>query len=68
MDVVVQTSLVDMYAKTGPLDLASRVFKKMIFRNVISWSAMISGRAQNGFAGDALELLIEMQGFGFNRI
>lgn len=65
MDVVVQTSLVDMYAKTGHLDLASRVFKRMHYRNVVSWSAMISGCAQNGFAGDALELLIEMQSFGF---
>ncbi|XP_057484550.1 LOW QUALITY PROTEIN: putative pentatricopeptide repeat-containing protein At3g25060, mitochondrial [Actinidia eriantha] len=65
MDVVVQTSLVDMYAKTGYLDLASRVFKKMRYRNVISWSALISGCAQNGFAGDALELLIKMQSFGF---
>lgn len=65
MDVVVQTSLVDMYAKTGHLDLASRVLKRMHYRNVVSWSAMISGCAQNGFAGDALELLIEMQSFGF---
>ncbi|XP_052171314.1 putative pentatricopeptide repeat-containing protein At3g25060, mitochondrial [Diospyros lotus] len=65
MDVVVQTSLVDMYAKTGDLCLASRVFKKMDLRNVISWSAMISGCAQNGFAGNALELLIEMQSVGF---
>ena len=48
MDVVVQTSLVDMYAK-----------------NVISWGALISGFAQNGFAGNALDLLVEMQGCGY---
>ncbi|XP_059660154.1 putative pentatricopeptide repeat-containing protein At3g25060, mitochondrial [Cornus florida] len=64
MDVVVQTSLVDMYAKNGLLELASRVFRKMYYRNVISWSALISGYAQNGFAGNALELLVEMQSFG----
>ncbi|XAR60954.1 hypothetical protein NMG60_11034509 [Bertholletia excelsa] len=65
MDIVVQTSLVDMYAKTGYLDLAFRVFNRMQNRNIISWSALISGCAQNGFAGIALELLIEMQISGF---
>ncbi|KAK9282538.1 hypothetical protein L1049_005459 [Liquidambar formosana] len=64
-DVFVQTSLVDMYAKNGHLDLASRVFEKMPHKNVISWSALISGFAQNGFAQNALELLVEMQTFGF---
>ncbi|KAA8550610.1 hypothetical protein F0562_002294 [Nyssa sinensis] len=61
MDVVVQTSLVDMYAKSGHVELASRVFRKMSYRNVISWGVLISGYAQNGFAGNALELLVEMQ-------
>ncbi|GMP48571.1 hypothetical protein CsSME_00015877 [Camellia sinensis var. sinensis] len=65
MDVVFQTSLVDMYAKIGRLDLASRVFEKIRYKNVIPWSALISGYAQNGFAGNALELFIEMQSFGF---
>ncbi|XP_042485776.1 putative pentatricopeptide repeat-containing protein At3g25060, mitochondrial [Macadamia integrifolia] len=64
MDVVVQTSLVDMYAKNGLLNIASCVFEKMPYRNVISWSALISGFAQNGFAGDALKLLVDMQTFG----
>ncbi|XP_028100243.1 putative pentatricopeptide repeat-containing protein At3g25060, mitochondrial [Camellia sinensis] len=65
MDVVFQTSLVDVYAKIGRLDLASRVFEKIRYKNVIPWSALISGYAQNGFAGNALELFIEMQSFGF---
>ncbi|EOX93881.1 hypothetical protein QUC31_004334 [Theobroma cacao] len=65
MDVVVQTSLVDMYAKNGYLEYASRVFKKISSKNVISWGALISGYAQNGFARNALELLVEMQCYGF---
>ncbi|XP_057966070.1 putative pentatricopeptide repeat-containing protein At3g25060, mitochondrial [Malania oleifera] len=65
MDIVVQTSLVDMYAKNGYLELASLVFKKIRNKNVISWSALISGFAQNGFAGKALELLVGMQCSGF---
>ncbi|XP_022758703.1 putative pentatricopeptide repeat-containing protein At3g25060, mitochondrial [Durio zibethinus] len=65
MDVVVQTSLLDMYAKNGYLEYASRVLKKMPSMNNISWGALISGFAQNGFARNALELLVEMQGYGF---
>ena len=32
MDVIVQTSLVAMYAKNGHLKLACRVFKKMPYK------------------------------------
>lgn len=65
MDIVLQTSLVDMYAKIGELELASRVFGQMPFKNVISWSALISGYSQNGFVASALELFIEMQSSGY---
>lgn len=65
MDVIVQTSLVDMYAKIGELGFASCVFRNMGHKNVISWSALISGYAQNGLVRNALELLIEMQNAGF---
>ncbi|KAJ7961546.1 Pentatricopeptide repeat-containing protein [Quillaja saponaria] len=64
-DVVIQTSLVDMHAKNGLLELAFRVFKNMPLKNVISWSALISGLAHNGSTGIALELLVEMQDEGF---
>lgn len=37
LDVKVQTSLVDMYAKTGHLDLASHVFKNMSRINIVTW-------------------------------
>ncbi|PON59390.1 Tetratricopeptide-like helical domain containing protein [Trema orientale] len=65
MDVVLQTSLVDMYAKTGKLEFACRLFRKMVYKNVVSWDALISGYAQNGFPVNALEMLVEMQSCGF---
>lgn len=65
LTVIVQTSLVDMYAKSGHLNLAYQVFKKMSRKNVVSWAALISGSAQNGLPGNTLELLIEMQSCGF---
>ncbi|KAI3833646.1 hypothetical protein MKX03_022424 [Papaver bracteatum] len=65
MDVVVQTTLIDMYVKNGLLTVASSVFKKMSYRSVVSWGALMSGFAQNGFAGEAFESLIQMQSDGF---
>ncbi|KAF7815042.1 putative pentatricopeptide repeat-containing protein [Senna tora] len=65
MDVIIQTSLVDMYAKIGYLEHPFRVFSVMTHKNVISWGAMISGLAQNGFAGKALGLLVEVQSDGY---
>ncbi|KAI9152904.1 hypothetical protein LWI28_009485 [Acer negundo] len=62
-DVIVQTSLVDMHAKNGHMVLASHVFKDMSRKNVVSWGALISGFAQNGLVGNALEFLVEMQSF-----
>ncbi|XP_020106397.1 putative pentatricopeptide repeat-containing protein At3g25060, mitochondrial [Ananas comosus] len=64
LDVLVETSLVDMYAKNGFLDTALFIFNRMPYKNVVSWSALISGYAQNGLAGDALSMLIKMQDCG----
>ncbi|PKU82297.1 putative pentatricopeptide repeat-containing protein At3g25060, mitochondrial isoform X1 [Dendrobium catenatum] len=65
MDVVVETSLIDMYAKSGYLGLANVVFERMRNKNVVSWSSLISAYAQNGFANEALLMLVRMQDFGF---
>ncbi|KAL2933746.1 hypothetical protein RDABS01_016865 [Bienertia sinuspersici] len=64
IDVLIYTSLVDMYAKNGHLGLAYSMFCNIPQKNAVSWSALVSGYAQNGFAGEALELLIEMQRVG----
>ncbi|KAK1412660.1 hypothetical protein QVD17_34086 [Tagetes erecta] len=64
-DFVLQTSLIDMYAKTGNMELANKVFKSMQFKNMVACSALISGYAQNGLAGNAFDLVVEMQDFGF---
>ncbi|XP_050206955.1 putative pentatricopeptide repeat-containing protein At3g25060, mitochondrial [Mercurialis annua] len=65
MHNVLQTSLVYMYAKNGRLELALRVFEDIRNKSVVSWGALVSGFAQNGFTEKALALLIEMQSFGF---
>ncbi|RVW39203.1 Pentatricopeptide repeat-containing protein, chloroplastic [Vitis vinifera] len=43
LDGVLGTSLVDMYAKCGRIDLAWEVFEKMSNKEVSSWNAMIGG-------------------------
>ncbi|KAF8390504.1 hypothetical protein HHK36_025031 [Tetracentron sinense] len=55
------TSLVDMYAKCGRLDTARRLFDEMPRRDVVAWSAMISGCSQSGQCREALALFHEMQ-------
>ncbi|XP_057843710.2 pentatricopeptide repeat-containing protein At2g27610 isoform X3 [Cryptomeria japonica] len=47
-DVFVGTAVVDMYAKCGNIEIARQVFDEMPVRNVVSWTAMITGYAHNG--------------------
>lgn len=54
------TALVDMYAKSGGLEYARLVFERMADKNVWTWSAMIVGLAQYGFAEEALQLFSKM--------
>lgn len=61
----VENALIDMYAKCGSMDEASRVFSEMgSRRNVVSWSAMIGGYAINGDSDRALFLFSDMQNNG----
>ncbi|CAA2969532.1 pentatricopeptide repeat-containing At1g08070, chloroplastic-like [Olea europaea subsp. europaea] len=55
------TSLVDMYAKCGRVDIASGLFDKLCTKDVIAWSAMISGYSQANQCKEALSLFHEMQ-------
>lgn len=55
-NVSLQTSLIDMYAKCGCIEMAEQVFKSMNYRSVATWNAMISGLAMHGHAEKALGL------------
>ncbi|KAL2998153.1 hypothetical protein AAZX31_09G081700 [Glycine max] len=59
-DVVVESALVDLYAKCGSVDFAYRLFSRMEARNLITWNAMIGGFAQNGRGQEGVELFEEM--------
>ncbi|XP_030492722.2 pentatricopeptide repeat-containing protein At3g47530 [Cannabis sativa] len=55
-----RNSLVSMYSKCGCLEKAYEVFKGIPNKNVVSWSAMISGFAVNGYGKEAIDAFEEM--------
>ncbi|KAL2906785.1 hypothetical protein RDABS01_005495 [Bienertia sinuspersici] len=55
-NLIVCTSLVDMYGKSNDLVAARRVFDLMEERNVVSWTSMIAGYTQNAQGYEALWL------------
>ncbi|KAL5993054.1 hypothetical protein ACLOJK_013974 [Asimina triloba] len=63
-DVVVATSLVDMYAKYGFVDAAMKIFSEMVIKDLVSWNTMIMGFARNGRGVEALQIFIELCEWG----
>lgn len=53
-DTRADNMLLDMYAKCGRIEDCLKAFEEMEDRNVISWTAVISGLALNGFSHKAL--------------
>ncbi|KAI9121348.1 hypothetical protein K1719_008381 [Acacia pycnantha] len=56
MNIMVGTSLVNMYAKCGWISTALIVFKHMPRRNTVAWNAMLGGLAMHGQG----KVLVEM--------
>ncbi|KAM7271955.1 hypothetical protein ACFE04_031169 [Oxalis oulophora] len=60
----IQNSLISMYAKSGDINSASKIFNVTENPDVVSWSAMIHSNAQHGFAREALDLFELMNNRG----
>ncbi|KAK4752350.1 hypothetical protein SAY87_021148 [Trapa incisa] len=58
--VFVGSSLLDMYMKTGRLQLGCQVFDEMPLRNVVSWTAIITGLVRAGYCQEGLNYFSEM--------
>ncbi|CAN6439506.1 unnamed protein product [Victoria cruziana] len=56
LGVVLQTALVDMYAKCGCLKISRQVFDEMPERNLVTWNAMLAGYAQSRMSKETLSL------------
>ncbi|GMN67329.1 hypothetical protein TIFTF001_036388 [Ficus carica] len=60
-NVFVGSALVDMYCKCKSLKSAESVFKRMLCKNVVSWTAMVVGYGQNGYSEEAVRIFCDMQ-------
>ncbi|KAH7414690.1 hypothetical protein KP509_14G006100 [Ceratopteris richardii] len=60
-NVFVGNTLVDMYAKCGALALAREVLNSLRVKDVVSWTALLSGYVDHGLFEDALEGFEQMQ-------
>ncbi|XP_047949875.1 pentatricopeptide repeat-containing protein At5g19020, mitochondrial-like isoform X2 [Salvia hispanica] len=64
-DIPCWNALIAGLMRNGIVNEAARLFSIMPQRNVLSWSSMISGYAQNGKHRLAIEVFHEMVGKGF---
>ncbi|KAF2316297.1 hypothetical protein GH714_041638 [Hevea brasiliensis] len=56
MDLILDNSLISMYAKCGEIHSAYRIFSHMTSRDLISWNSMIMGFSHHGLANEALKV------------
>lgn len=63
-NVFIGTALVDFYAKCGDMDEAVKKFSRMQIRNVVSWTAVISGFVKKGDSVSAFKFFREMKKMG----
>ncbi|XP_057975203.1 pentatricopeptide repeat-containing protein At1g34160, partial [Malania oleifera] len=60
-DVLLQTTLLDVYAKASDLDAAHKVFEEMSVKDVAAWNALIAGLAHGSRPNEALALFQRMR-------
>ncbi|KZV23318.1 pentatricopeptide repeat-containing protein chloroplastic [Dorcoceras hygrometricum] len=58
--IILGGALVNMYSKCGDLNAARMVFRRMPFKDQVSWSSLISGFAQRGLIDEAFQLFRDM--------
>ncbi|KAG9456663.1 hypothetical protein H6P81_001171 [Aristolochia fimbriata] len=59
-DLAINTSLLDMYVKTGDTNSALRVFDGLGQKDVKTWTSMITGFGMHGHGKEALQLFKDM--------
>lgn len=63
-DLPINNALITMYSRCGAIVEARTIFEEMkLFKNVVTWNAMIGGYTSHGFAAEALELFKLMKSF-----
>ncbi|CAA7019940.1 unnamed protein product [Microthlaspi erraticum] len=54
-------TLIDMYAKSGSIHDARKIFDRLAKRDVVSWNSLLTALAQHGLGKEALYLFEEMR-------
>ncbi|KAA8537256.1 hypothetical protein F0562_027057 [Nyssa sinensis] len=62
--LVIQNTILNMYAKCGSLVEARKVFDEMPTKDMVTWTALITGYSQNDRPQDALVLFPQMLRLG----
>lgn len=60
-EISVGNALVTSYFKCGRFNSGKKVFVEMLYKNVITWTAVISGLSQNQFYEESLEIFRDMR-------
>lgn len=63
-NLVIQTALVDFYAKTGRIAKARLVLDRISQPDLVTWNALISGYSLNRFDKEAFEVLRQIRVMG----
>ncbi|THF98442.1 hypothetical protein TEA_029533 [Camellia sinensis var. sinensis] len=56
----VGNTILDMYAKSGSIEDAKKVFNRLVRRDVVSWNSMLTACAQHGLGKEAVRCFEEM--------
>ncbi|CAN6479634.1 unnamed protein product [Victoria cruziana] len=59
-DLFFKNSIINMYAKCGSLEEAHSAFQNMSLRDMVSWTALLTGYSQNDRHEEAIMLFVEM--------
>ncbi|PKA53238.1 Pentatricopeptide repeat-containing protein [Apostasia shenzhenica] len=65
LNLIIQTSLIDMYMKCGEPEKGISIFERMMEKNIWTYSAVISGLAVQGDGKEALQVFSNMLKEGF---
>ncbi|XP_068641223.1 pentatricopeptide repeat-containing protein At5g39680 [Aristolochia californica] len=64
LDVYMGSAVVDMYGKCGNVISARNVFDRLLCRNVVSWTTMMTVYAHSGCFEESLNFYFEMESAG----
>ncbi|XP_010519164.1 PREDICTED: pentatricopeptide repeat-containing protein At4g18520-like [Tarenaya hassleriana] len=59
-DLFISTSLVNVYGKCGSMENAQKVFDSMLRRNVVAWTALVTGYVQNSQPETAISVFQDL--------